>query len=218
MRGHPQKATCLKALRTLDAEGLITLPAPKRSVHGRRPCVLDAPVPEPVAAPPVVKQIEGPEIVLVEDAQQRALWNTLLHYEHPVSTTMFAGAQIRYLFRSVHGYLGAMGFSASALHLAPRKKWVAWSEAQRKACLNRVVGLSGDMAGAHPGRISTPEEWPTSGAQEYVEALHPANDGKHSSRDMEKARATAYSEGITARRRRSHALNGAVNRHACCRI
>ena len=164
VRGHPQKATCLNALRTLDAEGLVTLPAPKRSVHGRRPCVLDAPVPEPVAVPPVVKQIEGPEIIMVGDAQQRALWNTLLHYEHPVGTTMFAGAQIRYLFRSVHGYLGAIGFSASALHLAPREKWMAWSEAQRKACLNRVVGLSGDMAGAHPGRISTSEEWPTSGA------------------------------------------------------
>ncbi len=92
--------------------------------------------------PPVVKQVEGLEIVLVEDAQQRALWNTLLHYEHPVGTTIFAGAQIRYLIRSAHGYLGAIGFSASALHLAPREKWMAWSEAQRKAYLNRVVGLS----------------------------------------------------------------------------
>ena len=65
VRGHPQKATCMKALRTLDAEGLITLPAPKRSVHGPTPRVLDAPVPEPVAVPPVVKQVEGLEIVLV---------------------------------------------------------------------------------------------------------------------------------------------------------
>ncbi len=52
------------------------------------------------------------------------------------------GAQLRYLIRSVHRYLGAIGFSASALYLKPRDAWIAWSDAQRSQQLHRVVNLS----------------------------------------------------------------------------
>ncbi len=70
------------------------------------------------------------------------VWNTLLHFEHPRRTTTFVGAQVRYLIGSAHGYLGAVGFSAAALRLAPRECWMAWSDEQRKAHLHRVMCLS----------------------------------------------------------------------------
>ena len=49
---------------------------------------------------------------------------------------------MRYLVRSAHGWLGALGFAAAALRLAPRERWMGWSDAQRRAYLERVVGLS----------------------------------------------------------------------------
>ena len=141
-RGRLQQAGCLKALKTLAAEGTVALPASKRVVQGPIPRVLDTPVPEPVGVPSSLKEIAGLAVELVEDAGQRAIWNTLMAAEHPRGTTMFAGAQVRYLFRSVYGYLGAVGFSASALYLKPRDAWMAWTHAQRQAHLHRVVGLS----------------------------------------------------------------------------
>ena len=53
-----------------------------------------------------------------------------------------AGAQLRYLLVSDHGYLGAPGFAASALALAARDEWIGWDAALRKRQLHRVVGLS----------------------------------------------------------------------------
>jgi hypothetical protein len=52
------------------------------------------------------------------------------------------GRQLRYLIGSTHGWLGGLGFSAAALQLAPRDRWIGWTVAQRRAHLDRVVGLS----------------------------------------------------------------------------
>ena len=55
--------------------------------------------------------------------------------EHPKGTTMFAGAQMHYLFDSAHGVLGAIGFSASALDLKLRDTWMARTDKQRQEYL-----------------------------------------------------------------------------------
>ncbi len=141
-RGRPQRAGCMKALRTLEAESRISLPAAQRSLNIARPRLLDAPVAEPVEVPKRVNQLQDLEIVCVRSAQDRAIWNTLMDREHPQGVTTFAGAQLRYLFKSAHGYLGAIGFSASALYLKPRDAWMAWTDAQRSQMLYRVVNLS----------------------------------------------------------------------------
>ena len=53
-----------------------------------------------------------------------------------------AGCQIRYPVGSAHGWLGAAGFSAAALRVSARDRWMAWSEEQRREHPNRVVCLS----------------------------------------------------------------------------
>ena len=47
---------------------------------------------------------------------------------------------LRYLVGSAHGWLGAVGFAASARRLAARDAWVGWDDARRRAHLHRVVG------------------------------------------------------------------------------
>ena len=140
--GTAQLTGCLKALAVLETERRIPLPAPR--LHGPRPSprCLDAPVPAPVEVPAQVRDIEGLRLVVVEDEAQRRIWNTLLAEEHPQGTTTFVGCQLRYLIGSAHGWLGAVGLSASALHLHARDTWMGWSDAQRKAHLHRVVCLS----------------------------------------------------------------------------
>ena len=51
------------------------------------------------------------------------------------------GAQIRYLVKSTqYGYIGALAFSSASFALLSRDNYIGWSEAARRASLNRVVG------------------------------------------------------------------------------
>ena len=141
-RGSAQLTGCLKALAVLETERRIALPAPRPHGHRPSPRRLDAPVPAPVDVPAHVHDVEGLRLVVVEDEAQRRIWNTLLAEEHPRGTTTFVGCQLRYLIGSAHGWLGAVGFSASALRLRARDAWMGWSDEQRKSHLHRVVCLS----------------------------------------------------------------------------
>ena len=139
---RPYALECRQALEVLETERRIALPAPRP--HGQRPSprCLDAPVPAPVRVPAQVRDVEGLRLVVVEDEAQRRIWNTLLACEHPQGTTTFVGCQVRYLVGSAHGWLGVVGFSASALRLRARDAWMGWSDEQRRAHLHRVVCLS----------------------------------------------------------------------------
>ena len=141
--GRPQVAGCLKALATL-AEGSpeIVLPPPRAGVASNRPRMLSSKVPEPVEVPSHPARIDALDVRLVSTVSERALWTTLMAREHPHGVTTFAGCQIRYLVGSAHGWLGAAGFSAAALRVSARDRWIAWSEEQRRDHLHRVVCLS----------------------------------------------------------------------------
>lgn len=86
--------------------------------------------------------VQNLAVVRVTDDAQRAVWTTLLHHEHPRSTTTFCGVQMRCLICSAHGFLGAVGFSAVALQWAACEYWMTWIDAQRQARYPRVVYLS----------------------------------------------------------------------------
>ena len=73
-RGRPQRAGCMKALRTLEAENRISLPPTQRALNIAGPRLLDA----PVEVPERVNQLQELEIVCVRSAQDRAIWNTLM--------------------------------------------------------------------------------------------------------------------------------------------
>ncbi|MBK5935304.1 IS4 family transposase [Halorhodospira halophila] len=141
--GRLQRAGCLKALRVLERSGDLHLPLPRTApcarAQGRR-------LGEPVAAPRGVVdelgQLEGLELVRVDDTEHRAIWNELMAREHPRGEGPLVGAQVRYLLGSAHGWLGALGFAASALQVAERDGWIGWDRALREAQRHRVVGLN----------------------------------------------------------------------------
>ena len=103
-----------------EADGHIGLPEAQCDLRTAKPRLLEAPVPGATDVPADVRRIQDLEIVPVRNAEDRAVWNTLMDREHPQGAKTFAGAQMRYLIKSAHGYLGAAGFSAAALYLKPR--------------------------------------------------------------------------------------------------
>lgn len=57
---------------------------------------------------------------------------------HHLGGRPMAGAQIRHLAYDGARLLGAMGFGAAALRLAPRDRFIAWTDAERTANVHLV--------------------------------------------------------------------------------
>ena len=136
VRRKPRVCSCLKALRDLEREGKLQLPPPVLNIvkhwrvrrHGQA-------VAEPKEVPAEVGQIRDLQLGLVDpqDGEQMRTWNELMMREHPQGQRRLVGRQLRYLVGSAHGWLGAVGFSASALHLEARDRWIGWDPQQRQA-------------------------------------------------------------------------------------
>jgi hypothetical protein len=94
--------------------------------------------------PEAVRDIRGLRLIQVRADDDTAMrtWNELIAREHPQGKRRLVGRQLRYLVASEHGWLGAIGFSASALRLEARDRWIGWTEQQRRTHQGRVVNLS----------------------------------------------------------------------------
>ena len=143
-RGGLQRASCRQALAELEAGGHLALPPrPRRRPRGarRQARVLAQPVAAAHAVPTAVGAVQDLKLVLVESDAQRLVWNTLMAHEHPRGAGPWVGPQLRYLVDSAHGWLGGVGFAASARHLQARDVWIGWDDAGRRNQLHRVAGL-----------------------------------------------------------------------------
>jgi hypothetical protein len=141
-RGGLQRAGCLKALREIERAGRIALPAPQTRGGRSSPRTAAAAVEVPRAVPNDVGALHGLELVLVGNCTEREIWNGLMVHEHPRGAGPLVGCQLRYLVKSAHGWLGAMGFGAAALKLGARDRWIGWDDAQRRSHLSQIVGLN----------------------------------------------------------------------------
>ena len=141
-RGRRQRSGCLKALRVLEQRGRLTLPAARTKPGAARPRRLGSSVPLAEGVPDRVDRLGGLELIAVESEELMRVWNSLLLDEHPRGAGPLVGRQLRYLVRSEHGWLGALGFASAALHLGARDRWIGWDLETRRAHLDRVVGLS----------------------------------------------------------------------------
>lgn len=141
-RGQAQKGGCLKALRELEAQGYFALPTARHSPGPKSPRRLAQPPPPLTNVPLQVGDVLGLELVIVNNEDQMRLWNELMITEHPRGAGPLVGRQLRYLIGSEHGWLGALGFAAPAIHLAERDRWIGWDVSQRRDYLDSLVGLS----------------------------------------------------------------------------
>lgn len=141
-RGQNQLGGCLKALRELEAKGWFQLPMAEIQKRNPSPRRLSDPVEAPKEVPDEVGDVAGLEFVLVGQECHMRIWNELMIREHPQGAGPLVGRQIRYLIGSAHGWLGAFGFAAPALHLADRDRWIGWDAEQRRAHLDGIVCLS----------------------------------------------------------------------------
>ena len=91
-----------------------------------------------------VKELRELKLVLVssKDRELDLQWKKLVATHHYLGYRPLCGAQLRYLIGCEQGWLGALGFSAAALHLKARERWIGWSHAARQGHLKKVVANS----------------------------------------------------------------------------
>lgn len=71
--------------------------------------------------------------------QQGRLWRELVARYHYLGYQPLPGAQMCYLIESGGLLLGVIGFGAAAWKIAPRDRFIGWTDAQRQAHLHLVV-------------------------------------------------------------------------------
>ena len=139
-RGEPCLGSARRALAELHRRGALALPAATPFLAAPRP----ASAPPPAATEPVAEVAGdlatlGPlDLVLVTTTAERDTYHQLMA-QHPLGDKPLCGAQLRYLFHSAQGYLGAAAFQSASFALKDRDRWIGWNEATRRGNLARVV-------------------------------------------------------------------------------
>ena len=141
--GRLKQMSCRMALLKLHRRGLICLPG-ARGGNGTEHA--EPPDPWPKGAPITgsVQDVAQLRLVAVSsaDAELNEVWNRMMATYHPRGKGPLVGAQQRYLIGSGERWLGGLAFSASAWQLAPRDRWIGWSNEARRANLHYVVSNS----------------------------------------------------------------------------
>ena len=135
--GQRKDMSCRVALLKLERKGLLNLPRPTRVIIRSKDLGHSISLAE-LAVTKSVEQIDGLSLVLVTK-HRSTLWKIIIQRYHYLGYTPLVGAQLRYIISSDEGYLGAMGFSASAWQVAPRDQFIGWSGTARQANLPYII-------------------------------------------------------------------------------
>jgi len=141
--GKPKEMSCRVALLKLHRGGILSLPEPgvrNWAVVRAKRSTLSLPEIESLRCR--LKTLGEIKLVLVESKNRplSRLWNDLMETYHYLRAGPLCGTQLRYLIESsVYGWIGGLAFSAAAWRVAPRDRWIGWSEEARKSNLGKVV-------------------------------------------------------------------------------
>ena len=142
--GKDKGVSCRVALLRLERRGLIELPPARRRVRFAARSFAQTQLSVPSKLEGTLQELHGLKLIVVtsKDRELDRQWKKLVATHHYLGYRPLCGAQLRYLVGSEHGYVGALGFSATALYLKARERWIGWSHAARQYHLPKVVANS----------------------------------------------------------------------------
>src|SRR6266508_4492422 len=142
--GKDKAVACRVALVRLERRGLIDLPPARRSVRFGGSSFAQTQLSVPSRLEGTLQELRGLKLILVtsKDRELDGQWKKLVATHHYLGYRPLCGAQLRYLIGCEQGWVGALGFSAAALYLKARERWIGWSHQARQAHLRQVVANS----------------------------------------------------------------------------
>lgn len=137
--GRLKDMSCRVALLKMQADGLITLPPPRkaRPVPYRSDPEIEAAVATPMRLPSV--ELACLRVQPLAGKRESLLWNAYIQQYHYLGHQPLPGAQLRYFVRAADTVVALLGFGASAWKTRPRDAFIGWTPAQRRDNLHLIV-------------------------------------------------------------------------------
>jgi hypothetical protein len=138
---------CRDLLERLENQGILTLPAKKRT-GSSQPGKSIRPAGEETVKSELTGSVEAftpVEIELVERPEQRRLFKDLVSRYHYLGYAMPYGARLQYLCyvsRPSREVVGCLQFSSPAWRMKVRDQWIGWDDVTRGQRLQHVVNNS----------------------------------------------------------------------------
>ncbi len=127
------------ALKKMENDGLIALPAPTRPAPVPRRH-LEATIEEGPERSCRLSELSELEVSVVSRGEPGSrIWNEAVARFHYLGYAPMSGAQLRYLVRAGGELVAALSFGASAWRLAPRDAYIGWDNETRAQHLHLVV-------------------------------------------------------------------------------
>ena len=145
--GKLKTVECRQFLERLDSKGIIRLPTCKEQYAKGTKTFVQRTVQADRQAIISVKLSELSPILLrrVKTTKQRQLWYEYIDRYHYLGYQLPFGAQLRYFIQSTKKdavFLGCLQFSSPAWKMAPRDRWIGWSDKQRRNNLQKIINNS----------------------------------------------------------------------------
>lgn len=136
--GGLKEMSCRVAMLRMHADGLIQLPAPRRTKPALRPFSATSATDHQDAILHPVHQL-GPLSLHLIGRNESSLWNEYIGRYHYLGYTPLPGAQLRYFVLLDQQVIALLGFGAAAWQVAPRDDYIGWTHSLRKRHLPLVV-------------------------------------------------------------------------------
>jgi hypothetical protein len=136
--GGLKEMSCRVAMLRMHADGLIQLPAPRRTKPALRPFSATSAADRQDAILHPVHQL-GPLSLHLVGRNDSSLWNEYIGRYHYLGYTPLPGAQLRYFVLLDRQVIALLGFGAAAGQVAPRDDYIGWTHSLRKRHLSLVV-------------------------------------------------------------------------------
>ena len=138
--GRLKNHECRLLLERLDHQGILKLPAVRRSGRrGPRSVVIDTETDAPTPIQTTVTELEPLRLVLVEKPES-SLWRQLIQRFHYLGCRVPVGAHLRYFVKSGNGQiLACLLWTSPAWTMAPRDQSIGWNPEQRARNLQYIV-------------------------------------------------------------------------------
>ena len=136
--GGLKEMSCRVAMLRMHADGLIYLPAPRRT---KSPLTVIRFTASTEPRNPLLQPVHqlGALLLCKVERQDSSLWNEYIERYHYLGYTPLPGAQLRYFVMLDQQIIALLGFGAAAWQAAPRDNYIGWTHALRKQNLHLVV-------------------------------------------------------------------------------
>jgi Domain of unknown function (DUF4338) len=141
--GAPKKEPCLKFLKKLEAEGILTLPTAVKTDKGssNKETFIKIQTPQEEITG-CLSDYQEIRLVRAKTPEERKRFRSYIETFHRLGYKRTFGSRVFYFITSGDRELGCMQFSASSWALKERDQWIGWTKEDREQRLHLIVNNS----------------------------------------------------------------------------